>query len=554
MPIVIFLLLLAALALPAPSFAAAAPDATILYLTPAGDLRLANVSTQETRLPNFSLAPGKQVRRFYVSPKGTHVLFETAAANGRCTAWVLDLATGVVGSLDTGLLLPRSGAHPFAPDGRRIALRSQEGEAIAIFSVSTRQRLQVLSAPGLQEAPAWFSDARHLAVPVRATNGGSRLALFDAVTGTRVAQTSEEGPEVSYHFQRVEPGFLVYREAREGVDRWLQVRANGELLETDEPLESSALPADLPTGVEAQASPDGKWVAYTAGGTLYLRYSDLGSESVDLTQATAFLWKPGPPLPERPPSPPPADTRPSTPAVARGVLTLRTTSEEAVEGQPLEILWESGQGVASVRLTALVQRVPKGSEPRGAYTVAIPRVAAARGHYEWPVPWVDNVRFVLRAEALNTASQVLGRAELPLSFRPRELADQREDGIYVHLSQPERQRLYVQEGGRLTMVFLCSGASTRRRLPPTQHPDDPHDHYGTFRVLAKDPDHVSNLNPEWNMPYAMRYLAGHWIHVTSRNQYHRLGRPGSHGCVRLHRVDGIRLYERTPIGTRVVIY
>ena len=71
-------------------------------------------------------------------------------------------------------------------------------------------------------------------MPVRATNGGSRLALFDAVTGTRVAQTSEEG-RVSYHFQRVEPGFLVYIARREGVDRWLQVRQR-ELLETDRPL------------------------------------------------------------------------------------------------------------------------------------------------------------------------------------------------------------------------------------------------------------------------------------------------------------------------------
>ena len=42
----------------------------------------------------------------------------------------------------------------------------------------------------------------------------------------------------------------------------------------------------------------------------------------------------------------------------------------------------------------------------------------------------------------------------------------------------------------------------------------------------KDIDHVSNIDPEWKMPYAMGYLNGHYIHQTSRNRYRKLaGRP-----------------------------
>lgn len=560
MPVLALLFLffgLAASTSPVFAEAESKPEATLLYVTPGGELRMANVSARETRLPVFSLAPGRNVRRMAVSPDGARVLLETAAASGLCSVWSLHLGTGRSDLLGTGLVLPGGRISPFSPDSRRVALRQQQGDRMVVFLVSTAKRVCAIAVPGSQEAPAWFGDGWRLAVPVETPADGSRIAIYDATRGTLVASTPAETVGVRYRFGRAEPGHLVYRETREGVDRWLAVLPSGETLETDEPLES-ALPADLPAGAVAELSPDGKWVAYTLNGALYLRYSDLGSESVELAPAKAFLWKPGAPLPERAPVPPPLppaqSTRPTAPAVVPGVITLQVLSSEAVEGEPLEIAWEPGPHVATVRLSASVVRVPKGVVRRGAYAIPIARVPAAQRRFAWVVPWVDNITFVLRAEALSASARVLGRAERVVSFRPRELANERQDGIYVHLSRPGRQRLYVQEGGRLTMVFLCSGSSTRHLLPANQHPDAPHDHFGTFRITAKDPDHVSNLDSQWKMPYAMRYLAGHWIHVTARNQYYRLGRPGSHGCIRLHREDGIRLYNRTPVGTRVVIY
>ena len=60
-----------------------------------------------------------------------------------------------------------------------------------------------------------------------------------------------------------------------------------------------------------------------------------------------------------------------------------------------------------------------------------------------------------------------------LAFRPRELAQERRDGIFIHLSERTRQRLYTHRLRRLTAVSLCSGASSHQRLPLNQHPDAP---------------------------------------------------------------------------------
>ncbi len=561
MPLFILMALCAALLpwtnAPARGAALESPETTLLFVKPSGSLCMANVAARETRLPDGSLAPGHVVRRVVVSPDGEHALFETANAGGVCSAWVLHLPTRRVRALGAGLLLPSGGPGPFAPDSRRVALRRQNRDEVVVLSLGTGGVLSTLRVPGIQDAPAWFSDGRHIAVAAIAPNGGSSIALYSAATGALLRQAIHEEPGVRYHCERALTGRLLYRETREGVDSWQAIPAAGEAQPADEPA-APPLPADLPGQVQAVLSPNGAWVAYIHEGYLCVRSSEEGFEAARLAPAVSLLWKPGSLLseaPERIPVPPPVPgVGPAPVAVIPGLLTVRAGAAEVVEGTPLQVTWEVGKRVAAVRLSAFVQRTPKGPVKRGTYSVPIGRVAASRGRCSWPVPWLDNIRFGLRAEALDAAGKVLGRVERPLRFRPRQLANRRDDGIYVHLSQPDRQRLYVQEGGVLTMVALCSGSSTRRLLPPNQHPDDPHDHYGTFQVLGKDPDHVSNLNDDWRMPFAMRYLAGHFIHVTARNQYYRLGRPGSHGCVRLHREDGVRIYGRTKIGETVVVY
>jgi hypothetical protein len=551
------ILLLSALLLllSTPGFAQQTPDheRTLLFLNPSGTLYMANVSTKGVRIPQASLAPGKQVRRFRVSPDGRIGLLETANAKGVLAAWTLDLASRRSRLLGQGLLVPNDGASPFAPDGRRVALRHQNRDEVVILSANTGQVLHTLSIPGICEAPAWFGDARHIAVPTQLPTGRSAMAIWDAVSGSLRREALKDATRVRFRYETRLGGRLIYRETREGVDRWMALTTAGEHV-TDEP-PAPRRPRDLPRGASAVACPEGPWLAYIHENALYVRYSEEGAEPVMVGPAVECHWKPGMPLPEQilvsqATAPPDG----AAPAVLPDLLALKTETAEAVEGTPLEITWESGPQVAWVRLSVVAERARLGGARRGVQTLPIARAPAARKRHAWSVPWIDNIAFVLRAEPMDASFKVLGRVETTLSFRPRELAEETRDGIFIHLSERTRQRLYTQAGGRLTAVYLCSGASSHQRLPLNQHPDAPHDHYGTFRIRVKDIDHVSNIDPEWKMPYAMGYLNGHYIHQTSRNQYRKLGRPASHGCVRLHGNDAAPLFRKTAIGDLVVIY
>jgi len=81
----------------------------------------------------------------------------------------------------------------------------------------------------------------------------------------------------------------------------------------------------------------------------------------------------------------------------------------------------------------------------------------------------------------------------------------------------------------------ASGPEGERYLPFDKHPDSAHGHLGIFEVKLgeyhRDKDHVSNL---WHceMPYALRYFGGHFIHAALPNVCWQLGDPASHGCTR----------------------
>ena len=73
------------------------------------------------------------------------------------------------------------------------------------------------------------------------------------------------------------------------------------------------------------------------------------------------------------------------------------------------------------------------------------------------------------------------------------------------------------------------------------HPDDPKDHVQT-RILwleGLDPDNANTKD---------RYI---YIHGTNAEQ--KLGSPASEGCIRLSNADVIDLYDRTPLGTPLLI-
>jgi hypothetical protein len=88
--------------------------------------------------------------------------------------------------------------------------------------------------------------------------------------------------------------------------------------------------------------------------------------------------------------------------------------------------------------------------------------------------------------------------------------------IYVDLS---RQRLTVKKPGGETVVWKVSSGRPGYETPT-----------GSFIVQRMDADHLSDEYDQAPMPYAIFFSRGLAIHGT----YERgLGRPASHGCVRL---------------------
>ncbi|MEK7389305.1 MAG: L,D-transpeptidase [Elusimicrobiota bacterium] len=135
-------------------------------------------------------------------------------------------------------------------------------------------------------------------------------------------------------------------------------------------------------------------------------------------------------------------------------------------------------------------------------------------------------------------------------------------------------KLYVKRGGKLLWQadvsvgrggVLKDAASGRKWEFVTPR--------GEFRVIAKAQD------PQWRKPdwayveagepvpppgdpsrivsgelgaYVLNLGEGYLIHGTKREEL--LGRPASHGCVRVGGADLEKLYETVPIGTRVYIF
>lgn len=222
------------------------------------------------------------------------------------------------------------------------------------------------------------------------------------------------------------------------------------------------------------------------------------------------------------------------------------------EGQSYPITW-SAEGIQSVSLVAYGERTPLGTRSRGSFSLTLARgVAAGAGKASWTVPWLDTVTFTLKAKGYDAAGKLVATDTRRYDFRPAVMIHRKANGIYLDLHQPRRQRLYVQREGRLTHAFLSSSSANYNWKGHQAHPTTPHDHAGVFRVLSKSRSHWSNLY-QVQMPYAMRYHGGHYIHATSSNLYSLLGRPASHGCNRMTLHDARQLYAMTPIGTRVEV-
>jgi lipoprotein-anchoring transpeptidase ErfK/SrfK len=91
------------------------------------------------------------------------------------------------------------------------------------------------------------------------------------------------------------------------------------------------------------------------------------------------------------------------------------------------------------------------------------------------------------------------------------------------------QRMYVYVNGKRTYTWKVSTGKSGYRTPT-----------GTFRPKRMKRVHYSNRYNNAYMPNSIFFLGGYAIHGTTATG--RLGRPVSHGCVRLSQGNAKRLY------------
>lgn len=238
--------------------------------------------------------------------------------------------------------------------------------------------------------------------------------------------------------------------------------------------------------------------------------------------------------------------------LAQGVSITGPDRSTILEGQEYNITWE-GKGIQSTNIIATGVRTPVGGRSRGRFSIVVATsVKGENGSVGWKAPWIDAAVFVIEAKSYDSNGKLVAQGKRAHEFRPAVMANRTADGLYLALDKRTGQRLYKQVNQRITRVYLSSSSENYDWRPIHSHPRTPHDHAGVFRIIQKEPNHYSK-EFQVNMPWAMRYLNGHFIHATSRAHYHSLGRPASGGCNRLTRHDARELYMMTPIGTRVEI-
>jgi hypothetical protein len=106
------------------------------------------------------------------------------------------------------------------------------------------------------------------------------------------------------------------------------------------------------------------------------------------------------------------------------------------------------------------------------------------------------------------------------------------------------QRLYLFVDGELQNVWRVSTARRGYRTP-----------IGSFRPIRLERSWYSRKYDWAPMPYSVFFLGGYAIHGTT--EIRRLGRPVSHGCIRLHPDNAATFFrlvrETGSAGTRIVI-
>jgi lipoprotein-anchoring transpeptidase ErfK/SrfK len=107
--------------------------------------------------------------------------------------------------------------------------------------------------------------------------------------------------------------------------------------------------------------------------------------------------------------------------------------------------------------------------------------------------------------------------------------DRAEAGVVAHIDL-SNQRMNVYVNGKARYNWPVSTARRGYRTPT-----------GTFKPTALVRYHASSIYEGSPMPYSIFFLRGYAIHGSYETKY--LGRPVSHGCIRLHPSNAAALYS-----------
>jgi lipoprotein-anchoring transpeptidase ErfK/SrfK len=109
------------------------------------------------------------------------------------------------------------------------------------------------------------------------------------------------------------------------------------------------------------------------------------------------------------------------------------------------------------------------------------------------------------------------------------ISDRAEAGVVAHIDL-SNQRMNVYVNGKPRYNWPVSTARRGYRTPT-----------GTFKPTALVRYHASSIYEGSPMPYSIFFLRGYAIHGSYETKY--LGRPVSHGCIRLHPSNAAALYS-----------
>jgi hypothetical protein len=101
--------------------------------------------------------------------------------------------------------------------------------------------------------------------------------------------------------------------------------------------------------------------------------------------------------------------------------------------------------------------------------------------------------------------------------------------VFAHVKKAE-QKLYLYVNGQLQAVWATSTGTTGHGTPnfDTRPDGRIYNKYTSKKYPGGD------YNGLGNMPYAVFIRGGFAIHGTGRGNWPKLGRPASHGCIRIH--------------------